>query len=145
MKEYQRGGGLRNNTSPFMISIDKYARKSNEKKISPKIKMTSSSELVVEQAKSEVVREKTKKRKPQFKHYSEKQTRREEERPKKRKKIVKLNSDVFWTLLGNRISILSPETFREAMPSQLSLFDTLPTQTAVENILSRGATHITYF
>lgn len=32
------------------------------------------------------------------------------------------------------MSILSPETFREAMPSQLSLFDTPPTQTAVENI-----------
>lgn len=32
------------------------------------------------------------------------------------------------------MSILSHETFREAMPSQLSLFDVPPTQTAVENI-----------
>lgn len=32
------------------------------------------------------------------------------------------------------MSILSSETFREAMPSQLSLFDLPPTQTAVENI-----------
>lgn len=31
------------------------------------------------------------------------------------------------------MSILSSETFREAMPSQLSLFDLPPTQTAVEN------------
>ena len=91
MKRYQRGGGLRNNTSPFMVSIDKYARELNEREIRPKIKITSPSE----QAKSEVVREKTKKRKPQFKPSSEKQTRREDERPKKKKKIVKLNSDVF--------------------------------------------------
>lgn len=32
------------------------------------------------------------------------------------------------------MSILSSESFREAMPSQLSLFDLPPTQTAVENI-----------
>ena len=32
------------------------------------------------------------------------------------------------------MSVLSAETFREAMPSQLSLFDMPPTQTAVENI-----------
>lgn len=90
MKRYQRGGGLRNNTSPFMVSIDKYARELNEREIRPKIKITSPSE----QAKSEVVREKTKKRTPQFKPSSEKQTRREDQRPKK-KKIVKFNSDVF--------------------------------------------------
>ena len=95
MKRYQRGGGLRNNTSPFMVSIDKYAREFNEREIRPNIKITSPSEQVVEQAKSEVVREKTKKRKPQFKPSSEKQTRREDECPKKKKKIVKLNSDVF--------------------------------------------------
>lgn len=32
------------------------------------------------------------------------------------------------------MSILSADGFREAMPSQLSLFDIPPTQTAVENI-----------
>lgn len=32
------------------------------------------------------------------------------------------------------MSILSSESFREAMPSQLSLFDLPPTQTTVENI-----------
>lgn len=32
------------------------------------------------------------------------------------------------------MSILSTNGFREAMPSQLSLFDIPPTQTAVENI-----------
>lgn len=32
------------------------------------------------------------------------------------------------------MSILSSESFREALPSQLSLFDLPPTQTAVENI-----------
>lgn len=32
------------------------------------------------------------------------------------------------------MSILSANEFREAMPSQLSLFDIPPTQTAVENI-----------
>jgi hypothetical protein len=94
MKGYQRGGGLRNNTSPFMVSIDKYAKELNEKEIRPAIKMTSPSEQVVEQAKSEVIRKKTKKRKSQLKHLSEKQTLREDERPMK-KKIVKLNSDVF--------------------------------------------------
>jgi hypothetical protein len=94
MKGYQRGGGLRNNTSPFMVSIDKYAKELNEREIRPAIKMTSPSEQVVEQAKSEVVRKKTKKRKSQLKHLSEKQTLREDERPIK-KKIVKLNSDVF--------------------------------------------------
>lgn len=39
MKRYQRGGGLRNNTSPFMVSIDKYARELNEREIRPKIKI----------------------------------------------------------------------------------------------------------
>jgi hypothetical protein len=95
MKGYQRGGGLKNNTSPFMVSIDKYARELNERESSPKIKMTSPSEQVVEQAKSELVREKTKKRKPQLKHFSEKALHREDQRPKKKKKIVHLNSDVF--------------------------------------------------
>lgn len=32
------------------------------------------------------------------------------------------------------MSVLSNENFKEAMPSQLSLFDLTPTQTAVENI-----------
>lgn len=95
MKGYQRGGGLRNNTSPYMVSIDKYAKQSLEGEVKPKIQMTSPSEQVVEQAKSEIIRETTKKRKHQKKHSSEKSTRKGGERPEKKKKIVKLNSDVF--------------------------------------------------
>lgn len=55
MKGYQRGGGLRNKTSPFMLSIDKHAIDSNDKNI--KLNVTSPAEQVVDQAKSEVRRE----------------------------------------------------------------------------------------
>lgn len=55
MKGYQRGGGLRNKTSPFMLSIDKYAIDSYDKNI--KLNVTSPAEQVVDQAKSEVRRE----------------------------------------------------------------------------------------
>lgn len=55
MKGYQRGGGLRNKTFPFMLSIDKYAIDSNDKNI--KLNLSSPAEQVVDQAKSEVRRE----------------------------------------------------------------------------------------
>lgn len=58
MKEYQRGGGLRNKTSPYMISIDNYTKRAVEQDTNPKINMTSPAEQVVEQAKSEVKRKK---------------------------------------------------------------------------------------
>lgn len=48
-----------------MVSIDKYAKQSFDGESKPKLQMTSPSEQVVEQARSEIVREKTKKRKHQ--------------------------------------------------------------------------------
>lgn len=59
MKGYQRGGGLRNKTSPYMLSIDNYTRGATDRDVKQKINVTSPAEQVVEQAKSEIKREKT--------------------------------------------------------------------------------------
>jgi hypothetical protein len=133
MKGYQRGGGLRNKTSPYMLSIDTYTKDMDVTDNNPKINMTSPAEQIVEQAKSEVKREKIiKKDKRNVKRPSQKASTSKGGPPTKRSKVVQLKSDVFgpyWIM-----SVLSQEAFREAMPSQLSLFDIPPTQTAVENI-----------
>lgn len=97
MKEYQRGGGLRNKTSPYMISIDNYTKRAVEQDTNPKINMTSPAEQEVEQAKSEVKREKstTEKGKRVLKRHSQKLNDKKSGRTAKRKKIVKLKSGVF--------------------------------------------------
>lgn len=94
MKGYQRGGGLRNKTSPFMLSIDKHAIDSNDKNI--KLNVTSPAEQVVDQAKSEVRRETI------IKNAKTTPKRRIQESPTakngpklKKTKVVKLKSDVF--------------------------------------------------
>lgn len=58
IKGYQRGGGLRSKTSPYMISIDKYAKDLDVRDKKLTISMTSPAEQIVEQAKSEIEREK---------------------------------------------------------------------------------------
>lgn len=97
MKEYQRGSGLRNKTSSYMISIDNYTKRAVEQDTNPKINMTSPAEQVVEQTKSEVKREKstTEKGKRVLKRQSQKLNDKKSGRTAKRKKIVKLKSDVF--------------------------------------------------
>jgi hypothetical protein len=96
MKGYQRGGGLRNKTSPYMLSIDNYTRRAAERDVNHKINVTSPAEQVVEQAKSEIKRDKTiEKGKRVMKRTSQKTSDKKDGRVAKRKKIVKLKSDVF--------------------------------------------------
>ena len=94
MKVYQRGGGLRNKTSPYMLSIDKYAKNADSRNL--KLNMTSPAEQVVEQAKSELEREKnTEKGKRTMKRISQRSTSSGIGRATKKSKVVKLQSDVF--------------------------------------------------
>lgn len=73
MKGYQRGGGLRNKTSPFMVSIDKYVNDMDNAGKKPVINMTSPAEQIVEQAKSEMKRDKiTKSNQHSSKRHSQK-------------------------------------------------------------------------
>lgn len=96
MKGYQRGGGLRNKTSPYMLSIDNYTRGATERDVNHKINMTSPAEQVVEQAKSEIKRDKTiEKGKRVLQRSSQKSSEKKNGRSAKRNKIVKLKSDVF--------------------------------------------------
>lgn len=94
MEGYQLGGGLRNKTSPFMLSIDKHAIDSNDKNI--KLNVTSPAEQVVDKAKSEVRREIS------IKNAKTTPKRRIQESPTakngpqlKKTNVVKLKSDVF--------------------------------------------------
>lgn len=96
MKGYQRGGGLRNKTSPFMLSIDTYAKDMDDSHKNPKINVTSPAEQIVEQAKSEIKREKNaKKNKHSTKRLSTKSTTSKGGPTAKRSKVIKLKSDVF--------------------------------------------------
>lgn len=98
MKEYQRGGGLRNKTSPYMISIDNYTKRAVEQDTNPKINMTSPAEQEVEQAKSEV---KNRKGKTSF-EASESEVERQEERTySKTKKNCKAKVRRFWSVLNH--------------------------------------------
>lgn len=93
MKGYQRGGGLRNKSSPFMVSIDKYA-KMDDKDIH--LNVTSPAEQVVEQAKSEIKRDKNvEKGKRPMKRVTEKSSSTKDGRVAKKRKVVKIKSDVF--------------------------------------------------
>ncbi|KAK3107677.1 hypothetical protein FSP39_019681 [Pinctada imbricata] len=102
-KGYQRGGGLKNNTSPFMMPIDKYTKESNDEATQLQINMTSPAEQVVQQAKSEVAQENlVKKRNKKRKHKNikassklERQKNRRLKTASKKRKVVKLQSDVF--------------------------------------------------
>ena len=83
---------MRNNTAPYMLPIDHYTKDIDEKK-GIKIKLTSPAEQVVEQAKSEVKREMShgkKLGKRKTNHSSNTKST-----PKKQRKILKINSDVF--------------------------------------------------
>jgi hypothetical protein len=96
MKGYHRGGGLRNKTSPFMMSIDSYAKDNEANGKDLKINVTSPAEQIVEQAKSEIKRENiTKKEKHGNKRRKQKATVSKEGPAVKRNKVVKIKSDVF--------------------------------------------------
>lgn len=96
-RSYDESSGLRNKTSSYMISIDNYTKRAVEQDTNPKINMTSPAEQVVEQAKSEVKREKStaEKGKRVLKRHSQKLNDKKSGRTAKRKNIVKLKSDVF--------------------------------------------------
>lgn len=94
--------------------------------------MTPPAEQIVEQAKSEIEREKNiKNDQHSSKRRSQKSNATKEGHAAKKSKVVTLSRTYLEYI--KIMSILSHETFREAMPSQLSLFDEPPTQTAVEN------------
>lgn len=96
IKGYQRGGGLRSKTSPYMISIDKYAKDLDDRDKKLTISMTSPAEQIVEQAKSEIEREKNiKKDQHGSKRRSQKSNATKEGPTAKKSKVVKLKSDVF--------------------------------------------------
>jgi hypothetical protein len=96
MKGYQRRGGLRNKTSPYMLSIDNYTRRASGRDVNHQIHVTSPAEQVVEQAKSEIKRDKTiEKGKRVMKRASQKLSDKKNGPTAKRSKIVKLKSDVF--------------------------------------------------
>lgn len=93
MKGYQRGGGLRNKTSPFVLSIDKYAIDSNDKNI--KLNVTFPVEQVVDQAKSEVRRETSIKNVKTTSKRRIRESPTAKNGPKPKAKVVKLKLDVF--------------------------------------------------
>lgn len=96
IKGYQRGGGLRSKTSPYMISIDKYAKDLDDRDKKLTISMTSPAEQIVEQAKSEIEREKNiKKDQHGSKRRSQKSIATKKGPTAKKSKVVKLKSDVF--------------------------------------------------
>lgn len=87
---------MRSKTSPYMISIDKYAKDLDDRDKKLTISMTSPAEQIVEQAKSEIEREKNiKKDQHGSKHRSQKSNATKEGPTAKKSKVVKLKSDVF--------------------------------------------------
>lgn len=95
IKGYQRGGTT-SKTSPYMISIDKYAKDLDDRDKKLTISMTSPAEQIVEQAKSEIEREKNiKKDQRGSKRRSQKSNATKEGPTAKKSKVVKLKSDVF--------------------------------------------------